>query len=95
MAESRPLVPADFADLVGTSLRLSGSELALVVDSVTPLRAHALREQPFSLVLRVPAGYQGTQGIYALEHPRLGRIEVFCAPIEPAQGQARLEATFN
>ncbi len=95
MTDVQPLVPADFADLVGASLRLVDSELALVVDSVTPLRTHALREQPFSLILRVPAGYQGAQGMYALEHPRRGRIELFCAPIEPVQGQARLEATFN
>lgn len=95
MSVDQSFAPADFADLVGTELRLADSELALTVDTVTPLRAHALREQPFSLILRVPPGYRAAQGMYALEHPRLGRIELFCAPIEPVQGHARLEATFN
>lgn len=95
MSVEQSFAPADFADLVGTELRLSDSALALTVDTVMPLRPHALRAEPFSLILRVPTGYHAAQGMYALEHPRLGRIELFCAPIEPVQGQARLEATFN
>jgi hypothetical protein len=95
MSDDLSFAPADFADLIGTELRLADSELALTVDTVMPLRPHALRAEPFSLILRVPAGYKAAQGIYTFEHPRRGRIELFCAPIEPVQGQARLEATFN
>jgi hypothetical protein len=95
MSTDAILKPSDFDTLVGTELPLADAAIALTLESVTPLRPHALREEPFALVLRLPAGWRGDQGLYALAHPRLGRVEVFCTPIEPAGGCARLEAVFN
>lgn len=89
------LKPSDFEALVGTELPLADCDIALTIEALTPHAPHALRAEPFSLVLRLPAGWRGDQGLYALVHPRLGRIEVFCTPIEPAAGCARLEAVFN
>jgi hypothetical protein len=35
------------------------------------------------------------QRIYALEHPRLGRLEIFLVPIGREDGHLLLEAIFN
>lgn len=95
MSTDTLLKPSDFETLIGTDLPVRESEIALQIDAVTRLTPHALRAEPFSLVLRLPAGWQGAQGNYGLLHPALGWLEVFCTPIEPAAGCARLEAVFN
>lgn len=95
MSAELELRPCDFETLIGTSLPLLDSGIALTVDAVTPLTPHALRAEPFALVLRLPSGWQGQQGLYTLEHPVRGRIDLFCTPVEPHDGCARLEAVFN
>jgi hypothetical protein len=89
------LEPSDFEPLLGACLGVPDAGIELTVESVTRLTPHALRAAPFALVLRLPRGWQGQQGLYTLEHPQRGRIELFCTPIEPRDDCARLEAVFN
>lgn len=89
------LKPSDFETLIGTDLPVRESEIALRINTLTRLTPHSLRAEPFALVFRLPAGLQGVQGSYQLLHPTLGWIDVFCTPIEPVDGCARLEAVFN
>lgn len=54
------------------------------------------RSNPFTLEFTGPAGYAFVQQIYPLEHPVLGRLDIFLVPIQPADdGLPRLEAVFN
>lgn len=54
------------------------------------------RPDPFSLVFTGPAGVAFRQGVYPLEHDKLGRLDVFLVPVQPeADGLPRLEAVFN
>lgn len=89
------LKPDHFAGLVGRELRIAGTEHALAVESVDPIRSPSPREAPFSLVLRTAPGLTGAQGLYTLEHPELGALSIFLVPIEPKSGCARFEAVFN
>lgn len=94
------LVPDDFralADPLAVDAAPGGASVAieLHVDSVTPLPAHRLRAEPFSLVLRGPATPLLPQATYRLRHPRLGQIELFLVPISRDAQAARYEATFN
>ena len=94
------LVPDDFRAIDAPLLvRLPGADptrpVELRVDTVGELPPHALRAAPFSVILRGPreAGLQ--QQTYAVEHPRLGVIELFLVPLGPDAEGARYEATFN
>lgn len=53
------------------------------------------RRVPFSLLFRVPPGLALTQRIYALEHPMLGRLDIFLVPIRQEADGLVLEAVFN
>ena len=56
-----------------------------------PGLAHlGIREDPFSLLFRVPAGTTLCQGCYTLEHPRFEAVTLFLVPISPPGGSARL-----
>ena len=94
------LSPGDFQDLdAPLTLDLAGGAtpvtIALAVESVRTLPSHRMREAPFALVLRGPRAPLLRQAIYALTHPRLGRIDIFLVPIAQDAECARYEATFN
>ncbi len=94
------LVADDFralAEPLVVETRVSGTSITvnLSVEAVDALPPHRLRAEPFSLVLRGPRAPALPQAIYALTHPRLGKIELFLVPIgQDAQG-LRYEALFN
>ena len=55
---------------------------------------HAPRREPFALVFTAEPVLD--QGTYMLEHPALGRLEVFLVPVGlDAAGRALYEAVFN
>ena len=100
MNEIPTLVPGDFealAEPLGLSVRIGDNtlELPLAVESVRPLPPHRFRAAPFSLILRGPQAPLLAQGIYALDHPRHGRVELFLVPISRDASGARYEVTFN
>jgi hypothetical protein len=49
----------------------------------------------FSLLFVAPAGPWLAQAIYPLEHPALGRMEIFLVPVGPASGGNGYYATFT
>lgn len=59
-----------------------------------PLRADELRA-PFSLIFQVSTSRALPQHIYALEHAKLGRMEIFLVPVGRDAGNLLLEAIFN
>lgn len=50
--------------------------------------------QPFSLLFRGPPEGVLPQGVYPLEHPELGRLEIFLVPISRTDDGVRYEAVF-
>jgi len=71
-----------------------GEKWPLELIEVTDLPSAPGNEQ-FSVVFRELEGRRVSQGTYALEHERLGRIELFLAPVDAGQGRIALEAVFN
>lgn len=92
------LAQADFAAVVGSTFRV-GSQVPLRLLSVTPLRPPAgglpARGEGFTLAFGAPAGASLGEGILPVEHVRLGRFEMFLAPVGPPGPEQRYEAVFN
>ncbi|MCU1390031.1 MAG: hypothetical protein JWL72_3369 [Ilumatobacteraceae bacterium] len=90
-----------FEPVVGTEfiVDLGGAgRVALTLASCERLSAGGLgpRREPFSLVFHGPAVPVLTQATYAMDHPELGRLDIFIVPIQPNPGGApRYEAVFN
>ena len=88
------LTPDDFEPLLHERFTLGSQfdvELAEVSASSTPGPSRA----PFSLLFRGGPSPPLAQGIHALEHAQLGRLELFLVPLGPdAEGQ-RYEAVFT
>src|SRR4051812_43655213 len=98
MSTLSDLVPDDFNQIAESLLaRTPAGDIAvsLTVESVSPLPPHPMRAQPFSVILRGPRLPALPQGIYSIDHPRRGPVDLFLVPIaEDAHGR-RYEATFN
>jgi len=82
-----------FAAEVGTGFILNAAgghsvEIKLVTVS-------ELKERPsnrsFSIVFQVPDGFTVEQGLYDLDHERMGTLQLFLVPV----GDNRLESVFN
>lgn len=88
----------DFADLRGQALPLraaDGATEATIVD-VRALASPSPRAgAPFTLLLRTPASFRGPQGIYRLDHPRHGALDLFLVPVAADAGTVTYEAVFN
>ena len=75
-----------------------GDALELVLVIAEPAGGHGLPEgsrESFSLVFRGPAEPRLPQRIYPLEHPELGRLEIFITPVGPDDAGMRYEAVFS
>src|SRR4051812_46506288 len=92
------LTLADFSALVGTEFTLQG-RIALPMELLTATGAGEPNpgfRQPFSLIFRVPnRDLPSFQGPEMVDHPKLGRLEIFFVPLGPDQAGMRLEAIFN
>jgi len=97
--------PDSFQEHVGSRFRLQieGQEpLELELFEISRYEDnpdYAARKQPFSLLFLGPARPILPQGIYPVEHPGVGRMEIFLVPIGPdptgKQKGMRYEAAFN
>ncbi|MCG6118725.1 MAG: hypothetical protein MEQ07_11130 [Aquimonas sp.] len=98
---STPLdqIPAeDFAALVGQGLPAQAAEqrFELHIQSVDVSPHPSGRSLPgFAVQLRAPAGLELGQGVFAIEHPRHGALEVFMTPIRRDPSGLLYEAVFN
>jgi len=94
---------ADFSSLEGRkfNLRLGPSTLgeAELVSATKPPADFAARpigiREPFSLIFCLPVKSPLPQGIYALEHPALGWLEIFLVPVALDARGLSLQAVFN
>ena len=88
----------DFEPLVGQKVKVyrdeSGSDLE--IKEVVATRSPSPRAtEPFRIVLRSRDGWVATQGIFRIEHPSLGELELFGVPIGPDGEGLCYEIIFN
>lgn len=95
MPDLSELQPEHFESLLGQELPIVDSPLAFTVGAVDRLKSPSPRGTPFSLTLKAPPRARGGQGLYRLQHPQLGEIEIFLVPIAPVDGVPLFEAVFN
>lgn len=99
MSTSLDQIPfEDFAALAGQSLpaTVAGEQLSFVVEEAQASPHPSGRGLPgFSLYLRGPEGFRLGQGVYAIEHPRHGQLELFMTPVRADGGALIYEAIFN
>ena len=96
------LTREQFAEHQGETFRLETGGSAtfdLTLAEATPLggAARGGEREPFSLTFRGPAEPVLPQAIYPVEHPKLGKLEIFLVPIgpDPKEKGMRYEAVFT
>ena len=96
------LTADDFAPHIGTAFRVvadegDARELTLTELTRFPPQLGAPRFESFSLMFSGARGESPLQQrIHALEHPQMGRLELFLVPVGPGpDGIPRYEAVFN
>lgn len=99
------LTPRSFEEHVGSrfDLVLEGQEpLALELAEISRYEENPdflARKEPFSLIFFGPSHPVLPQAIYHVDHPALGRLEIFLVPIGPdptrKRSGMRYEAAFN
>jgi len=88
-----------FSALIGEHFALcdGATPLTLQLDSAESLgeAPPGSARKPFSLVFRGEDSLALAQGTYALEQPRLGRLEIFLVPLASREGESRYQAVFS
>jgi hypothetical protein len=86
-----------FLPLVGTTFRLDvpGVTLDLVLSEATALAPRPSGRRPFTLLFHEPACRLVPQATYPLDHPHLGRVELFIVPLGPDPSGMGYEAVFG
>lgn len=89
----------DFQPLVGQSLNLGDGTNSVVLElaEARALKSPSPRSAPsFALILRHNGAKQAFgQGLYRLEHPGLGALDLFVVPVGPDGTGMCYEVTFN
>jgi hypothetical protein len=92
------LKPASFSEHLNTPFRLAlqGGPIDLELYDVKVHEPHpGPRADPFSVFFRGPRSPVLPQGIYRLEHEKLGTLEIFLVPVGPDGKGMGYEAVFN
>jgi hypothetical protein len=77
-----------------------GDPVELTLVEASPIVPHetasdASGRRAFSLLFRGPSGLVVEQRIWTLEHPQLGRLDLFLVPMQPDREGSYLEAVFT
>ena len=86
-----------FEPLEGESFTVGAQDLSLELVGVTKLSGSEKdpERHPFSLTFKGRCSDMPAQGLYRLEHPTVGELEIFLVPVG-MEGEAYLfEAVFN
>lgn len=88
----------DFEPLIGQKLKVSagGSSTELEVADAASLKSPSPRATPpFRLILRSRENWRAAQGMFLIEHPKLGNLEMFAVPVGPDDQGLCYEILFN
>jgi len=95
---SRQLQHSDFQAILNEPVTLSidGVTLPATVIEVNVSQRHGdAQREPFSLILVTDSEVNHGQDIYAMQHQRLGSLELFLVPLGPKAGGMSYEAIFT
>ena len=87
-----------FESAVGQTITVPGAQgpEQWRVDSVKPLKQHALRtDQPFAALLSAPAGTSPQQGMRTAVFPGDASLDLFAVPLGATAEGVSYEVTFN
>ena len=88
----------DFEALIGQKIHVAAGNASaeLEVAEASALKSPSPRETPpFRLILRSREGWRAPQGIFRIEHPTLGTLEMFAVPVGPDSLGLCYEILFN
>jgi hypothetical protein len=88
----------DFEPLIGQKLKVSAgaSSSELEVAEASTLKSPSPRETPpFRVILRSRENWRAPQGMFRVEHPTLGTLEMFAVPVGPDNLGLCYEILFN
>ena len=88
----------DFEPLIGRRIKVAvgASSTELEVVEASALKSPSPRETPpFRLILRSREGWRAPQGMFRVEHPTLGDLEMFAVPVGPDAEGFCYEILFN
>ena len=85
----------NFSGRVGEAFRLGDTTLVLEEAARVGDEPPTGRRGQFSLIFRAPPGPALPQRIYPLDHPDLGRTEIFLVPISSDANGVRYQAVFT
>ena len=94
----REITVEDFSDVLGAEFRLkteTGQSLSVELIEAEPLGSGGVRRRPFSIVFRAPRQVRLTQGIYKLQHSRLGSMNLLMTPVDLPARSNHLQAVFG
>jgi len=95
---SKQLNHSDFQAILheqGT-LSIDGMTLPATITEVDISQRHGdAQREPFSVILITETEHSHGQAIYALQHERLGSVELFLVPLGPKAGGMSYEAVFT
>jgi hypothetical protein len=88
---------ADFEAGKDESFRLAigGQEFAFKLAEVRKLGRAKREGGAFSLIFVTGSGPFLRQGVYPLEHPTIGKLDIFLVPLGPVEGGNSYEAVFT
>lgn len=93
--EIRSAVASTFAEHLNSTFRLHHEPATTELELVEVSDGSTLRQVSFSLLFRGPHQPQLRQQIYAFEHDRLGRFDLFIVPVKRDAHGLYYEAVFN
>lgn len=88
----------DFDPLVGQKVKVTAGALSgeLAVAETAELASPSPRStKPFRIILRSREDWRAPQGIFRVEHPTLGALDMFAVPIGPDSLGWCYEIVFN
>jgi len=88
----------DFEPLIGQKIKVGAGAASaeLEVAEASELKSPSPREAPpFRVILRSHEGWRAPQGMFRVEHPTLGDLELFVVPIGPDGKGLCYEILFN
>ena len=86
-----------YSELLGSKFVLNadgGQSVELELTEVSPLKERP-GNRSFSLIFTVPEPYKVEQGLFDLQHEKLGDFQIFLAPVGTKKGREELQAIFN
>jgi hypothetical protein len=98
---TRVLEQSDFAPFENQTFLIGDDSGGRVKAELVELKelasetVNGAKRKPFSLVFRCPKDCQLGQRTYEVEHPKMGRLEIFLVPIGPDGRGMCYEAVFN